>query len=379
MDQYTNQSSPIRAQMSRSYSPAYLASWQQPLPSHVASHSSTYVQTLPYYGSDPMSHLAFHALPTPVYYPSAQAYSQNQYLPYYAGQVAPNAQHYAAQQAQLQSQQAQQRNAVLEHQSAQRRAKKPTDRNMPDGIEDMVIGDGVQQYKDLREMERRLDYTMQRKRLDLQETFSRNNKRPRTLRVWISNTANNQPWQRGALEQDAFDFQTTGDSTVRVKVEGRLLEDDDDDILLSDDDDDETQSKKETTKPPLQKMSNFFKNMTVEFDKNKNNVPDPGWQVEWKKQANAKDIDMIHFQRKLDENINVTINFTRDEQPERYRLSHVLQSTLDMEEGDRAEVVMAIWEYIKCFNLQEDEDKRAIRCDDQLRQVSKIVHVGFAC
>lgn len=242
-------------------------------------------------------------------------------------------------------------------------------------MEDMIIGDGVQQYKELREMERRLDYTTQRKRLDLQETFSRNNKRPRTLRIWVSNTADNQPWQRGALEQDAFDFQTAGNSTVRVKVEGRLIEDDDDDILLSDDED--VQSNKEASTAPLKKMSHFFKNMTVDFDKNKNNVPDPNWQVEWKKQANAKDVDVIEFQRKLDENINITINLTRDEQPERYRLSHVLQSTLDMEEGDRAEVVMAIWEYIKCFNLQEDEDKRAIRCDDQLRQVSQSMNRRF--
>jgi len=289
------------------------------------------------------------------------------------GQVPASSQQYAAQQAQLQQQRQQQQNAVLEHQLAQRRAKKPTDRNMPDDLEDMIIGDGVEQYKELREQERRLDYAIMRKRLDLQETFSRNNKRQKTMRIWISNTANNQPWQRGALEEDAFDFQSTGESTARVQVEGRLLDDPDDDVMASDNEaeGEEAEQKKAAKKTPPQKMSHFFKAMTVDFDKSKNNVPDPGWQVEWKKQPNANELDVFHFQRKCDENINISINLTRDEQPERYRLSSVLASTLDMEEGDRAEVVMAIWEYIRCFNLQEDEDKRSVRCDEQLRQASR--------
>jgi len=250
---------------------------------------------------------------------------------------------------------------------------------MPEGVEDMVIGDGVQQYKDLREQERRLDYTIMRKRLDLQETFSRNNKRQKTLRIWISNTASNQPWQRGALEENAFDFQSTGESTARVKVEGRLLDGPDDDVMVSDDEaeDDDAELKKAARKMAPKKMSHFFKSMTVEFDKNRNNVPDPGWQVEWKKQPNATELDVLQFQRKCDENINISINLTRDEQPERYRLSSVLASTLDMEEGDRAEVVMALWEYIQLFNLQEDEDKRSVRCDEQLRQVSTMVRPFF--
>lgn len=334
---------------------------------HDSAYAYTYLPRQQHVYHQPPSQM--HAA-LPQYLP--ERYTTYPYLHVDPGQVPATAQQYAAQQAQLQQQRQQQQNAVLEHQLAQRRAKKPTDRNMPDGVEDMVIGDGVQQYKDLREQERRLDYTIMRKRLDLQETFNRNNKRQKTLRIWISNTANNQPWQRGALDENAFDFQSTGESTARVKVEGRLLDDPDDEVMASDDEaeDDDTEQKKAARKMPAKKMSHFFKSMTVEFDKNRNNVPDPGWQVEWKKQPNASDLDVLQFQRKCDENINISINLTRDEQPERYRLSAVLASTLDMEEGDRAEVVMALWEYIQLFNLQEDEDKRSVRCDEQLRQVS---------
>lgn len=252
---------------------------------------------------------------------------------------------------------------------------------MPDGIEDMVIGDGVQQYKDLREQERRLDYAIMRKRLDLQDSFHRSNKRQKTLRLWISNTADNQPWQRNGLEENAFDFESAGESTVQVKIEGRLLDDPEDDIMGSDDEMDESeQTKPSNTSTPSHKMSHFFKKMTVEFDKNRNNVPDPGWQVEWKKeqqQPNTKEVDVINFTRRCDENINININFERDETPDRYKLSPVLADTLDMSEGDRAEVVMALWEYIRCFNLQEDEDKRLIRCDEALRSIFNAEQIHF--
>lgn len=60
--------------------------------------------------------------------------------------------------------------------AAKRKARKPTDKTMPDGVEDIIIGDGVQRYRDLRDYERRLDATMSRKRLDIVDSMSRNPK-----------------------------------------------------------------------------------------------------------------------------------------------------------------------------------------------------------
>jgi len=57
---------------------------------------------------------------------------------------------------------------------ARRRSRKPTDKLMPDGVEDCSIGDGAQRYKELRDFERRLDATMTRKRLDIVDSVSRN-------------------------------------------------------------------------------------------------------------------------------------------------------------------------------------------------------------
>ena len=102
------------------------------------------------------------------------------------------------QQQQLYQQQIAQRNAAVEHQMAQRRARKPTDREMSDAVEDITIGDGVQQYKKLREAEKKLDYTIMRKRLDIQDTMNRNVRRQKAMRIWITNTCDGQPWQQPA-------------------------------------------------------------------------------------------------------------------------------------------------------------------------------------
>lgn len=278
---------------------------------------------------------------------------------------------------------AQQRNAAIEHQAAQRRSKKPTDKNMPDGVQELVIGDAVQQYKELREVERKLDYTMTRKRLDIQDSFQRNVKRHQTMRIWISNTAENQPWQAKGLDENAFDFTTGEDGTYRVKIEGRLLDAEPDEMEVLDEGDhmsgvdDEvgrpSLSDDKETKLPRKRMTHYFKSVTVEFDKAKAMSADPMTQIEWKKSGTA-DIDCIEFERKGDENLNITINLVRDEQPERFRLSQALMQTLDLEEADRAEVVMGLWEYVKAMGLQEDEEKRSVRCDERLRQVSPTLY-----
>jgi len=59
---------------------------------------------------------------------------------------------------------------------AKRRSRKPTDKSMPEGVEDCSIGDGAQQYRELRDLERRLDATMTRKRLDIVDSVNRNTK-----------------------------------------------------------------------------------------------------------------------------------------------------------------------------------------------------------
>ncbi|KAF6224438.1 hypothetical protein HO133_011015 [Letharia lupina] len=286
--------------------------------------------------------------------------------------------------------------------SAKRRAEKPTDKAMPEGIEDLIVGDGVQQYKKLRELERKLDAVMMRKRLDQQDSLHNATKKYSTVRIWISNTVENQPWQGRDLDENAFDFTSGVEATYRVKIEGRVIEDEDADDASekgSDDEDDKTgedameydgapstEAPKQLASRQRTKLSHFVKAITVDFDRNKNLQPDGTTQVEWKKPQVASnaavlppqaDFDCLEFERKSDENINCMINLYRDEIPERCTLSKELANILDTNEDDRPSIIMGIWEYVKAMGLQQDEEKRLIQCDDRLKAVFKQDTIHF--
>lgn len=76
--------------------------------------------------------------------------------------------------AQQQAERVQQQQAA--HERARLRARKPTDKTMPDGVEDCIVSDGTLRYRELRDYERRLDATITRKRLDVVESVGRNTK-----------------------------------------------------------------------------------------------------------------------------------------------------------------------------------------------------------
>ena len=300
---------------------------------------------------------------------------------------------------------------------------------MPPGLDDIVIGDGVKRYQALRDVERRLDAVMMRRRLDIQDSIKRDMRRYRTLRVWVSNTVENQPWQLTGMEPEAFDFTSENQATYRVRIEGRLIDGEEEIILPGEDDDaaitkgdqsirdmdqsrekddrndpmdmeqdeqgkqNEDEAKAATSasddekshRPGRSKFSQFFKSITIDFDRSKSLQPDGMSQIGWKRSdkrpgtssaiaaaaaaSTDSEFDCLEFERKGDENINITINLVRDENPERYKLSKPLADLIDSEEEDRAGVVMKVWEYVKAMGLQEDEENRRFQCDERLKAV----------
>ncbi|KAK8218859.1 SWI-SNF complex subunit, partial [Phyllosticta capitalensis] len=285
--------------------------------------------------------------------------------------------------------QAQQQAELQRRELLKRQSRKPTDKNLPDGVDDLIIGDGVAQYKSLREVERKIDAAMMRKRLDINDFMSRNLTSYKTMRIWISNTAENQPWQQGAMDTDAFDFNTESQATYRVTIAAKLLDDEHDadakkdeepkdaDAMDEDSKDAAAAKKGPQKKPTAQrtKLSHFFKQITIDYDRSPTLQPDGFSHIEWKKpEGNAatganSDFDLLVFERKADENINVTINLHRDEVPERFQLSRPLAELIGSEEEDRGGVLMGIWTYIKANNLMSEEDSRKIRCDAHLKAI----------
>lgn len=265
-----------------------------------------------------------------------------------------------------------------------RRSRKPTDKNIPDGIEDVVIGEGVEQYKSLRDLEKRLDAAIVRKRLDIQDSISKTVKKYRTMRIWITNTVEGQSWQGAGSNP--------GSGRYNVRIEGRLLDDHSDPTVPEDEeeagdaagddamdqDKDGEDAKKSDSKKQSQRFSHFFKNITIDFDKPANAIPDEVKPVTWSKtqlppnatsSPPSAEFDSIQFSRASQENLNVTIGLVRDETPERYKLSKELAEVLDVEEETRSGIVLGIWDYIRAMELQEDEEKRQVRCDHRLRSI----------
>ncbi|RAR02491.1 SWI-SNF complex subunit (BAF60b) [Stemphylium lycopersici] len=274
--------------------------------------------------------------------------------------------------------QASQRAEAERREKMRRIAKNPTDKNIPEGVEDVCIGDGVTRYRELREVERTLDATMMRKKLDVMDSKHHSRaSRFGTMRIWISNTAENQPWQSSGIDADAFDFESENNATYRVKIQGRLLDEEGDEGLEDEEDEDkdadamdeDAAASKPAAKPKL--FSHYFTSINIDFDRAKSLQPDNFTQIEWKRPENptAKESNFseLEFERKGDENINITINLQRYQNPEVFRLSKPLAELLDTDEEDRAGVLMGIWEYARSQNLQQEDDERKFACDARLK------------
>ena len=299
---------------------------------------------------------------------------------------------------------------------AKRRSRKPTDKNIPDGVEDCIVDpEAVKRYAELRDVERLIDATITRKRLDVLDDAKRTSKVSlqspsiscwrvcavwltvfqlrKTLRIWISNTVEDQIWQGNSLNADSFDFTPATEASYRVKIEGCLLDDDDQTnnehttpaASSSEGKQEDAKAQKPSGSEPSQKkyrFSHFFKSITVDFDRSRfRNGSEQN--VEWRRpegaqaQAGAQlpaeaDFDEFTFKRNGDENMNITINLERHESPERYQLTPELAQIVDMTEATQHEAVMALWEYIRLSGLQDDEERRNFRCDANLKKVRYI-------
>lgn len=94
----------------------------------------------------------------------------------FAGPMMPGGSHAAVPMSQAQMAQQQQAQAHASE-MAKRRSRKPTDKTLPDGAEETIIDPEIaQRYGELRSVEKQLDSTMTRKRLDVVDAAQRPSK-----------------------------------------------------------------------------------------------------------------------------------------------------------------------------------------------------------
>lgn len=240
--------------------------------------------------------------------------------------------------------------------------RKPTDRTLPERVE-QIVPEG-QLYKQLQEAERRLDATISRKKLDLQDSLARSIKKTEVLRVFISNTATDQPWQTmSKIDETTFDFDMNAVPMWNLRIEGRLVDD------------------TPADKPGRRCFSSFFTSIIVELDCEDSEAPPEGKVVEWHEPppgtGNNVEFDVLDIRRKGDQNMNAKVILQLKEYPNKFKLSPPLAKLLALDEETKPGVVVALWQYIRFHRLQDLDEKRLIKCDGPMREVFKRDTIPF--
>uniref|UniRef100_A0A8C6B6U3 DM2 domain-containing protein n=1 Tax=Monodon monoceros TaxID=40151 RepID=A0A8C6B6U3_MONMO len=236
--------------------------------------------------------------------------------------------------------------------------KKMADKILPQRIRELVPES--QAYMDLLAFERKLDQTIMRKQLDIQEALERPIKQKRKLRIFISNTFN-------PAKSDAED----GEGTVaswELRVEGRLLE-------VS------ALSKYDATKQTrfvlsLLKTSSFFKSLVIELDKDLNG-PD-NHLVEWHRTATTQETDGFQVKRSGHVNVRCTVLLMLDYQPPQFKLDPRLARLLGIHTQTRPVIIQALWQYIKTHKLQDPHEWEFVICDKYLQQIFESQPMKFS-
>ncbi|KAI0334313.1 SWI/SNF complex 60 kDa subunit [Cubamyces sp. BRFM 1775] len=237
------------------------------------------------------------------------------------------------------------------------RKRKITDRNLPNALlQSPEFAEDSAMYRELLQMERKLDWTMTRKRVEVHDALQRIIPTTRTLRIFLSHTVSGQAWQReGAEGEAAKPNLETGENIPawQFRIDGRVLE---------------IPNQRAKDRVPPRKFSTLIKHMVVELDRDTTLYPE-GNIVEWLRAPNQPALDGFTIRRKGDTPTKIRIVMHLEQQPEQYKLHPDLANILGIKEDSRTGVIQALWNYIKTQNLQDKVDRRVVRADARLRPI----------
>ncbi|KAF7278744.1 brahma-associated protein 60 isoform X1 [Rhynchophorus ferrugineus] len=239
--------------------------------------------------------------------------------------------------------------------STSKKKKKLADKILPQKVRDLVPES--QAYMDLLAFERKLDATIMRKRLDIQEALKRPMKQKRKLRIFISNTF--YPAKEPCPDGPDGPGQEGSVASWELRVEGRLLDD----------------SKNDPNKVK-RKFSSFFKSLVIELDKELYG-PD-NHLVEWHRTLTTQETDGFQVKRPGDKNVRCTILLLLDYQPLQFKLDPRLARLLGVHTQTRPVIISALWQYIKTHKLQDSHEREYIVCDKYLEQIFNCSKMKFA-
>ncbi|WFD43527.1 non-specific serine/threonine protein kinase [Malassezia psittaci] len=287
---------------------------------------------------------------------------------------------------------------------------RPMDRSLPPSLKRQVKESAV--YTDLQRMERKMDWTLARKRAELMESMGKPPKVKRTLRIFLSNTCANQPFQQQEKESnvnDALDNDAASESKQEnhseevpswtLKIEGRLL-----DPSFRSRAGAALSAQATASRTGAHKFSNLIKSCVVELERDPELYPQEGQGdvVEWHRPSpsvapqppvpgtggsTASEHPLIHsaepaldgfeIKRKGSVPVKAKIILTPLYVTERYSVAQPLAQLLDVQEDTRAGVLNALWGYIKSKRLLDENDHRVVRLDAPLQALFRTPTINF--
>ncbi|XP_049616010.1 SWI/SNF-related matrix-associated actin-dependent regulator of chromatin subfamily D member 2 isoform X2 [Syngnathus scovelli] len=267
----------------------------------------------------------------------------------------------------------QQQEALGGHRRGAKR-RKMADKVLPQRIRDLVPES--QAYMDLLAFERKLDQTIARKRMEIQEAIKKPITQKRKLRIYISNTYT--PCKPEGEEAEKV-------SSWELRVEGKLLEEHwrchlgphegDVQACCSQPRRDVGEEVKEPGKQK-RKFSSFFKSLVIELDKELYG-PD-NHLVEWHRMPTTQETDGFQVKRPGDVNVKCTLLLMLDHQPPQYKLDLRLARLLGVHTQTRASIMQALWLYIKNNKLQDSHEKEYINCNHYFRKIFGCTRMRFS-
>lgn len=211
------------------------------------------------------------------------------------------------------------------------------DRVCPPKVQEIVPE--IQAYQEMLDFERRLDFNITRRTLDIQESSRRPARIRKTLKITLTNL---------------FSYQDNA-PTWELRVEGRLADEN----------------------PTFRrKFSSFFKSLVIELD---SNIYGPdNHLVEWHRTATTSETDGFQVRRPGDLPVKCTILFQLEHQPPQFKIDPRLARLLGKQIDTRPAVINALWQYIKTKTLQDSNEREYINNDSYLAHIFDCKRMKFS-
>lgn len=231
--------------------------------------------------------------------------------------------------------------------AARRRKRRLPEKQIPDKVAALLPESAL--YTQLLEFEARVDSALTRKKVDIQESLKNPPRVQKTLRIYVFNTAANQPHQGSNKDNEPPSWS--------LKIIGRILEDGTDP---------DATGMVQRPSSSHSKFSSFFKKITIYLDQAL--YPD-NHVIFWESSRSPALHEGFEVKRKGDKEFTAIIRLEMNYMPEKFKLSPALAELLGIEVETRPRIIAALWHYVKARKLQIPSDLSFFMCDPPLRKV----------